>query len=40
MPVVDPNGGAAADIVGFIIATPCTMDVPNEAVILTALKRH
>ena len=40
MPVVSPNGDVAADIGGPLIATPCTMGVPNEAVVLTDLKRH
>ena len=38
--IIGPNGGAAADIIELLMATPCTTGVPNEAVVLTTLKGH
>ena len=35
-----PSGGAEANIIGFIMVTLRAIGMPNEAVVLTALKRH
>ena len=40
MPAIDTNEDAAADIIELMMASPCTSGVPDEAMVLTALKRH